>query len=89
MHYAAELTKTYDVEDSDRLTLLLLDGGDIHSQTKQTHETPLHYCSRAGNTDVHLETFKHIGPSHTQHAVSKQVKHGWSPQAHLELSKFC
>ena len=79
MHYAAELTKTYvpqDVEDADRLTLLLLDGGD---------------CSRAGNIDVHLEIFKHIGPSPTQHAVRKQVKHGWSSllvaseQAHLEI----
>ena len=98
MHYAAELTKTdvhQDVEDADRLMLLLLDGGDINIPTKQTHETPLQCCSRAGNTDVHLEIFKHIGPSPTQQAVSKQVKHGWSPllvtseQAHLEISKFC
>ena len=91
MHYAAELTKTYvpqDVEDTDRLTLLLLDGGYINSQTKQTHETPLHYCSRAVNTNVHLEIFKHIGLSPTQQAVSKQVKHGWSPQAHLEIGKI-
>ena len=91
MHYAAELTKTYvpqDVEDAVRLTLLLLDGGYINSQTKETHETPLHYCSRAVNTNVHLEIFKHIGPSTTQQAVSKQVKHGWSPQAHLEIGEI-
>ena len=91
MHYAAELTKTYvpqDVEDAVRLTLLLLDGGYINSQTKETHETPLHYCSRAVNINVHLEIFKHIGPSTTQQAVSKQVKHGWSPQAHLEIGEI-
>ena len=91
MHYAAELTKTYvpqEVEDADRLTLLLLDGGYINSQTKHTHETPLHYCSREVNTNVHLEIFKHIGPSPTQQAVSKQVKHGWSPQAHLEIGEI-
>ena len=91
MHYAAELTKTYvpqDVEDAVRLTLLLLDGGYINSQTKETPETPLHYCSRAVNTNVHLEIFKHIGPSTTQQAVSKQVKHGWSPQAHLEIGEI-
>ena len=91
MYYAAELTKTYvpqDVEDADKLTLLLLDGGYINSQTKETHETPLHYCSRAVNTNVHLEIFKHIGPSTTQQAVSKQVKHGWSPQAHLEIGEI-
>ena len=76
MHYAAELTKTYvpqDVEDADRLTLLLLDGGYINSQTKETPETPLHYCSRAVNTNVHLAILKHIGPSTTQQAVSKQT----------------
>ena len=40
------------------------------------------------NTNVHLEIFKHIGLSPTQQAVSKQVKHGWSPQAHLEIGEI-
>ena len=122
MHYAAELTKTYvpqDIEDADRLTLLLLDGGYINSQTKETHETPLHYCSREentnvpldifkyigpstkhthetplhycsreANTNVYLEILKHIRPSPTQQTVSKQVKHGWFPEAHLEIGEI-
>ena len=40
----------------------------------QTHETPLHYCARAGNTDVMLEIVKQIGPGKTQVAVNKQSK---------------
>ena len=60
----------------------------VDSQTKHTHETPLQYCSREVNTNVHLDIFKHIGPSPTQQAVSKQVKHGWSTQAHLEIGEI-
>lgn len=60
----------------------------------QTHETPLHYCARAGNEDILLEIVKHIGPNKVQVAVNKQAKNGWSPllvaseQGHLNIVKI-
>ena len=92
MHYAAELTKTYvrqDIEDADRLTLLLLDGGYINSQTKQTHETPLHYCSRAVNTNVHLEIFKHIGPSLHNRLLANRLSMVGLPRLIWRLARLC
>ena len=57
MHYAAELTKTYvpqEVEDADRLTLLLLDGGYINSQTKHTHGRYYFHPHESQRTDQTL-----------------------------------
>ena len=60
----------------------------------QTLETPIHYCARAGNSDILLEIGKHIEPSKIQVAVNKQSKNGWSPlliassQGHLEIVKI-
>lgn len=57
-------------------------------------ETPVHYCARAGNSDILLEIVKHIEPGKVQIAVNKQAKNGWSPlliassQGHLEIVKI-
>ncbi|XP_074641301.1 uncharacterized protein LOC141899048 [Tubulanus polymorphus] len=97
VHYACELTKSMahkEFEDTDIIKLLLDFDGDNGIQTKYTQETPLHYCARAGNEDVLLETVKHIGPNKVQIAVNKQAKNGWSPllvaseQGHLEIVKI-
>jgi len=42
-------------------------------------ETPIHYCARAGNSDILLEVAKHIEPSKIQIALNKQARNGWSP----------
>lgn len=57
-------------------------------------ETPVHYCARAGNSDILLEIVKHIEPSKVQIAVNKQSKNGWSPllvasnKGHLEIVRI-
>lgn len=57
----------------------------------QTLETAVHYCARAGNSDIMLEIVKHTEPGKVQIAVNKQSKNGWSPllvasrEGHLEI----
>ena len=34
----------------------------------------MHYCARAGNTDILMEIVKDLGPNRTQSAVNKQAK---------------
>jgi len=54
-------------------------------------ETPIHYCARAGNSDILMEIVKHIEPHKVQIAVNKQAKNGWSPllvastEGHLDI----
>ena len=40
----------------------------------QTLETSMHFCARAGNTDILMEIVKDLGPTRTQSAVNKQAK---------------
>ena len=47
---------------------------DLYDFSRQTWETPLHYCARAGNEDILLEIVKHIGALGVQKAVNKQSK---------------
>ncbi|KAF6037452.1 hypothetical protein EB796_004243 [Bugula neritina] len=49
------------------------------NQATATLETPIHYCARAGNSDILLEVAKHIEPSKIQIALNKQARNGWSP----------
>ncbi|XP_063968080.1 serine/threonine-protein phosphatase 6 regulatory ankyrin repeat subunit B-like isoform X1 [Lytechinus pictus] len=82
LHYAAEITQEmihYPGEDADIVKLLLDYESDINIITKLTHETPLHYCARAGNANILLKMVEHLGPNMTQLAVNKQSKNGWSP----------
>ncbi|KAJ8033227.1 Ankyrin-1 [Holothuria leucospilota] len=82
LHYAAEVTKNmihHPKEDLDIMAKLLEYDADINVITKLTHETPLHYCARAGNTDILLQMLKHLGPNKSQLAVNRQSKNGWSP----------
>ncbi|XP_071508793.1 uncharacterized protein [Diadema antillarum] len=82
LHYAAEITKDmihYPGEDEEIMALLLQYDADINIITKLTHETPLHYCARAGNSDILMKMVQHLGPNMTQLAVNKQSKNGWSP----------
>ncbi|XP_013382005.1 serine/threonine-protein phosphatase 6 regulatory ankyrin repeat subunit A-like [Lingula anatina] len=97
VHYAAEITKNMchrEFEDVDVIKLMLEYNGDTNTQTRMTHETPLHYCSRAGNEDILLEMVRHLGPNRVQLAVNKQAKNGWSPllvaceQGHLDIVKI-
>ena len=34
----------------------------------------MHFCARAGNTDILMEIVKDLGPTRTQSAVNKQAK---------------
>ncbi|XP_071836319.1 uncharacterized protein [Apostichopus japonicus] len=96
LHYAAEITKNiihYPTEDVDIMARLLEYDADINVVTKLTHETPLHYCARAGNTDILLQMLKHLGPNLSQIAVNRQSRNGWSPlllaseEGHVETVK--
>ncbi|XP_033736705.1 serine/threonine-protein phosphatase 6 regulatory ankyrin repeat subunit A-like isoform X2 [Pecten maximus] len=96
VHYVAELTKNMahsEFEDTDITRLLLEYDGDTSTQTKLTHESPLHYSARSGNEDILMEIVKNIKTS-VQSAVNTQSKNGWSPllvaseQGHLQIVKI-
>ncbi|XP_050400941.2 ankyrin-1 [Patella vulgata] len=97
VHFAAELKKENahgEFEDTDMIRLLLEYDGDTNIQSKLTHESPLHYCARAGNANILLEIVHLLGPTKLQAVVNRQAKDGNSPllvaseQGHLEIVRI-
>ncbi|KAJ8386825.1 hypothetical protein AAFF_G00166200 [Aldrovandia affinis] len=82
LHLAAELRKEAthcDGEDVRIITTLMEYEADITAATKESGETPLHYCARVGNTDVLQEMLSSVRPSWLQQAINRHAKNGWSP----------
>ncbi|XP_064204441.1 transient receptor potential cation channel, subfamily N, member 1 [Anguilla rostrata] len=82
LHLAAGLSKegTHSEGEDVRIIRMLMEyGADITAATKESGETPLHYCTRVGNTDLLQEMLSTVPPGRLQHAVNKHAKNGWSP----------
>nr|XP_046909522.1 uncharacterized protein LOC124490979 [Dermatophagoides farinae] len=82
VHYAANLTEKnrhYDNEDRDIMRLLLENGGNVFLETIEKTETPVHYCSKSGNTNALQEIISFLPPVDAQLACNKTAKSGWTP----------
>uniref|UniRef100_A0A674EK83 Serine/threonine-protein phosphatase 6 regulatory ankyrin repeat subunit A-like n=1 Tax=Salmo trutta TaxID=8032 RepID=A0A674EK83_SALTR len=82
LHLAAELQKESvhrEGEDVHIIKTLMEYDADITAATRETCETPFHYCARVGNTDVLQEMLNSVPSSRLQMAVNKHSKNGWSP----------
>ncbi|KAG7458245.1 hypothetical protein MATL_G00236160 [Megalops atlanticus] len=97
LHLAAGLRKDdihCDGEDVSIIRTLMEYDADVTAATKESGETPLHYCSRVGNTAVLQEMLNRVNPTHLQQAVNKHAKNGWSPlllaaeRGHTEVVKI-
>ena len=42
------------------MKLLIQNGGDISVGTFETHETPIHYCSKSGNVNILNEIIRFV-----------------------------
>ncbi|CDQ78336.1 unnamed protein product [Oncorhynchus mykiss] len=82
LHLAAELQKESvhrEGEDVHIIKILMEYDADITAATRESCETPFHYCARVGNTDVLQEMLNSVPSSRLQMAVNKHSKNGWSP----------
>ncbi|KAM9415828.1 uncharacterized protein ACWYII_024477 [Salvelinus alpinus] len=82
LHLAAELQKESvhrEGEDVHIIKTLMEYNADITAATRESCETPFHYCARVGNTDVLQEMLNSVPSSRLQMAVNKHSKNGWSP----------
>ncbi|XP_027200011.2 LOW QUALITY PROTEIN: uncharacterized protein LOC113794122 [Dermatophagoides pteronyssinus] len=82
VHYAANLTEKnrhYENEDRDIMRLLLENGGNVFLETIEKSETPVHYCSKSGNTNALQEIISFLPPLDAQLACNKTAKSGWTP----------
>ncbi|CAB1350814.1 unnamed protein product [Coregonus sp. 'balchen'] len=82
LHLAAELQKESvhrEGEDVHIIKTLMEYDADITAATRESCETPFHYCARVGNTDVLQEMLNSVPSGRLQMAVNKHSKNGWSP----------
>ncbi|XP_022241744.1 ankyrin-3-like, partial [Limulus polyphemus] len=82
LHYAAALTPNqhhYVGESRDIVKILLQNGGNVTMETTEWKETPLHYCSRAGNVESMRVILESLEPSDLQALSNRKSKNGWSP----------
>ena len=79
VHYAARINVEmvhYPNEDRDMMRLLVNYGGDVILGTTESAETPVHYCSKSGNTNVLMEIIGQLQPIDAQMACNKTSKVG-------------
>lgn len=77
VHYAAKINAEmvhYSNEDRDMMRLLVNYGGDVILGTTESQETPVHYCSKSGNTNVLMEIIGQLQPIDAQMACNKTSK---------------
>ena len=77
VHYAANLTEKnrhYENEDRDIMRSLLENGGNVFLETIEKSETPVHYCSKSGNTNALQEIISFLPPLDAQLACNKTAK---------------
>ena len=63
-------------------------------QTANTRESPMHYASSTGNSDIVKSLIKRMSPAQVQLAVNQQSATGWSPlcvssaKGHLKITSI-
>ncbi|XP_058234421.1 transient receptor potential cation channel, subfamily N, member 1 isoform X2 [Hemibagrus wyckioides] len=81
LHLAAEIEKNIvHKDDEDVLIIRTLMGysANIEAANRQTGETPIHYCARAGNVEVLQEMLSNVTSQFLHIAINKQDKTGRS-----------
>ncbi|OQV12783.1 Ankyrin-3 [Hypsibius exemplaris] len=82
LHHVAQVAidrEHFEGEDV-MLTQLLLDfNADANIPTKETEETPLHYCARFGNYEILSTILAYLGPERILSGLNRVAKNGWSP----------
>ncbi|XP_055354554.1 LOW QUALITY PROTEIN: serine/threonine-protein phosphatase 6 regulatory ankyrin repeat subunit A-like [Paramacrobiotus metropolitanus] len=82
VHLVAQVTSDmvhFSGEDSMLAQLLLDYNGNTNLQTKETLETPLHYCARYGCYEILSTIIRFLGPERLVLGLNKLAKNGWSP----------
>ncbi|XP_050993076.1 transient receptor potential cation channel, subfamily N, member 1 isoform X2 [Labeo rohita] len=97
LHLAAELRRDavhHPDEDTRIIKILMEHHADVTAVTRQSGETPLHYCTRVGNTATLQEMLSNVPSNQLQTAINKHAKNGRSPlllaaeQGHTEVVKI-